>query len=103
MERMRRGETFGSWLAGAEPQLGFPVAAEGEAVQVKSVPGGSSAAKAGLIAGDVLEQIDGRSVRTTDDIRQILADYDPGQQVGVQANRRNQRVEAKITLQPRVP
>jgi S1-C subfamily serine protease len=103
MERMRRGESFGSWLAGGEPLLGFPVAAEGEAVQIKAVPGGSSPAKAGLLAGDILEQIEGRSVRTADDIRQLLADHDPGQQFSVQANRRNQRIEAQITLQPRIP
>jgi hypothetical protein len=103
IERMRRGETFGSWLAGSEPLLGFQVAVESEALQIKAVPGGSSVAKAGLAAGDILEQIEGRSVRTADDIHQILADYDPGQQISVQANRRNQRIEAKITLQPRVP
>jgi len=103
IERLRRGETFGTWLAGGEPLLGFSVAAEGELIVIKAVPAGSSLAKAGLRGGDALEQIDGRSVRAADDIRQILAHYDPGQQVEVQANRRNRRIEAKISLQPRVP
>jgi putative serine protease PepD len=50
---------------------------------VVTVTNDGPAAKAGVVAGDTIEAIDGRGVQTIDDVATLLADLAPGQNVRV--------------------
>ena len=50
---------------------------------IESVVSGTAADVAGLEAGDVITQLDGRTVTSPDDVTAVLADYDPGDHVQI--------------------
>ena len=47
-------------------------------VYVDSLLDNSAAGKAGLKAGDVIQEVDGRKVRTASELRELIARHHPG-------------------------
>jgi S1-C subfamily serine protease len=68
-------------------------------VLVASVSHGGPAARAGVVAGDSIEAIDGQAVRSVDDVATLLADIAPGRKVGVRLRtRRGKQQTLVVTL-----
>lgn len=61
--------------------LGASLEPAGEGLGVRAVVEDSPAARAGLKSGHVLLAVDGRPVKTVDEVRAVLADRKPGQSV----------------------
>jgi len=70
-------------------------------VRFADVRPGSPAAKAGLKAGDVLIQFDGKSIQNLYDFTYALRAKKPGQEVLVKVLRGDQTIEAKVLLTER--
>ncbi len=74
-----------------------------EGVLVTSVTGGSAAARAGLKAGDVITSIDGRPVRSREDLVRALRDGKEDElTIGIVRDKKESSVKAKIEA-PRRP
>jgi S1-C subfamily serine protease len=81
-----------------------------EGVLVRDVDPGSGAAAAGIratrqegnriVAGDVIQQIDGKSVSSRNELLARLSAYDPGDTVKLTLWRDGKTVTAAVTLQP---
>ena len=67
-------------------------------VLVTNVDEDGPAAKAGLEAGDVILEFDGREVQDTDDLQRAVAKAEPGQEVAVSVQREGRKLELKVTL-----
>jgi Peptidase family M28/PDZ domain/PA domain len=70
-------------------------------VRFADVRPGSPAAKAGLKAGDILTQFDGKPIQNLYDFTYALRASHPGQEVLVKVLRGNQTIEAKVLLTER--
>ena len=70
-------------------------------VRFADIRPGSPAAKAGLKAGDVLIQFDGKPIGNLYDFTYALRASHPGQEVLVKVIRGNQTIEAKVLLTAR--
>jgi len=73
---------------------------EGKGVLVTSVIQDSPAAKGGLQAGDVIVEIAGEKLESSEDLIDALADKDEGEALTIQAFRRGKKAEFKLTLAP---
>ena len=77
------------------------VAAEGPAGRA-GIRGGRSATevegKTVLLGGDVIQKIDGKEIKTTDDVRAVLEAHDPGDKVAVELLRAGKPVTVEVTL-----
>ncbi|MCB9750683.1 MAG: M61 family metallopeptidase [Myxococcales bacterium] len=69
-----------------------------EDARVDNVEPGSPAARAGLMLGDELIAIDRRRVRSADDIRERLADHQPGERVVLSLFRSGQLHEVSVLV-----
>ena len=69
-----------------------------EDTRVDNVEPGSPAARAGLMLGDELIAIDRRRVRSADDIRERLADHQPGERVVLSLFRSGQLHEVSVLV-----
>jgi len=78
-------------------------APEAAGVSVEGVYLGGPAKAAGMLPGDVLVEINGKAVRSKEDIPSAVADLDPGTIVKVVVRRKNQDLPLKLTVgtQPR--
>jgi len=66
---------------------------------VASVTAAGPAARAGIVVGDVITSIDGRSVASPIDVAEVLATLSPGQTVEVGITRRDgSRATVRVTL-----
>jgi PDZ domain-containing protein len=63
--------------------LGYKVAVEPRGALIEAVAPGSPAAKAKLEPTDIIEAIDGKRVRTTGDVRRLMARHRPGDKVRI--------------------
>jgi S1-C subfamily serine protease len=109
MEVARRPE-LGALERGAAPAHAYlgvetaPAAGPGggTAVAVVAVQGGGPAARAGLRAGDIVEELDGRPLRGVNDLIASVASHRPGQAVtlGVRRGARHLRLRVVLGLQP---
>jgi putative serine protease PepD len=70
-------------------------------VKFADVTGGSPAAKAGLKAGDVMVQFDGKPISNLYDFTYALRGKKPGDEVIVKVTRDGQPLEVKVTLSRR--
>lgn len=68
-----------------------------DGVLITDVEEDSPAEEAGMKPGDILSKIDGESVEVTDDILEILGDYDSGEEVEITVVRSGK--EQKITVE----
>lgn len=70
----------------------------GVGVQVESVLEGGPAHQAGMLAGDVIMEIDKRFVRNWPELRNIFAGLDPGDEIVVVVKRDGEEHSLKMTL-----
>lgn len=103
LARLRNGEVFGAWPPGSEPMTGFAAALEEGTVRVNSAEAEGAAAKAGLMAGDLIQKIDGAMVVAEDDLQRAIGLRDPGQEIVVDLLRNGMPVQVKVALTPRLP
>jgi putative serine protease PepD len=67
-------------------------------VLIVNVTSGGPAAKAGLKAGDIIVQLDGKAVNDVSGLGAILLSKKPGDVVAVQVSRGNQQRTVNVTL-----
>lgn len=67
-------------------------------VLVVNVTSGGPSASAGLKANDVIVQLDGKAVNSTDDLSKILLQHKPGDTVAVKIYRGSQQLSMNVTL-----
>ena len=67
-------------------------------VRFADIKDGSPAARAGLQAGDILVEFDGKAVKNLYDFTYLLRAHQPGDEVGIVVIRKQQRVTARVTL-----
>ena len=79
--------------APAPPRLGILVETAADGVKVSSVTAGSIAAATDLRAGDVLVEVAGTPVKTSDDVRAIVGRMAPGTWLPLKAKRQNELIE----------
>jgi uncharacterized iron-regulated protein len=79
--------------APAPPRLGILVQTAPDGVKVSSVGPGSIAAAADLRAGDVLFEVAGTPVKTSDEVRAIVGRTAPGTWLPLKARRANETIE----------
>ena len=72
---IRSGHVTNSHRAYLGVQIGDT---NGVGVYVQSVASGGPAAKAGLVAGDVIQSVNGRSTATVDDLTSVVSELKPG-------------------------
>jgi S1-C subfamily serine protease len=70
----------------------------GDGVRITQVISGSPADDAGLKKDDVITAVDGRSVKTVDDVRGALEDKSPGDRATFSVRRDGQEEEVAVTL-----
>jgi len=98
--------TFGRVI---RPYLGVNIASAADAWQyyginidkgilVVKVVAGSPAAKAGIKQGDVIVRVAGQDINTLGDLRRVLDQQKPGDQVTIDLVRSGQNLEVKATL-----
>ncbi len=86
-------------LAGQTGYLGVSLVRDDQGrLVVEEVQPESPALKAGIEKGDVLTQVDGEPVKTTEKFRETLQMRGPGEKVKLALVRRGQAVEASATL-----
>ncbi len=72
-----------------------------EGVRFADIRPGSPASKAGLKAGDILTEFDGKPIQNLYDFTYALRAKKPGQEVLVKVIRQGQKIEAKVLLTER--
>jgi serine protease Do len=103
LPRMREGQRWGSWYPGTGPVLGIDITPIRKGCQVDGVAAGGPGENAGLVPGDVITRVEGKSVVSLQDIDSIIADYDPGREIELQLARGEETLKLKLTLGPRFP
>jgi len=96
-DRLKKGESWGSWGPGAGPLLGIYTAA-GDGCKISQIVPDGPAARSKLQAGDVIKTIDGQKLATSRDLAPLLARKDPGQEVKLQVDRAGTTLDVKLTL-----
>lgn len=103
-DRMMEGERWGRLTMNPlmnpdRPVMGFSVEGSGRGgVLVGEVAPGSPAAKAGLRPGDVVRTIEGRPIRSFNDLQRLLVDRRPGHEVTVSYLRGNRVIHRTMKL-----
>ena len=103
-DRMMTGKRWGRLIMDPmmnpdRPVMGFGVEGSGRGgVLVGEVAPGSPAATAGLRPGDVVRKIEGRPIRSYDDIQRLLVDRRPGHEVTVTYLRGNREIHRDMKL-----
>ncbi len=70
-----------------------------EGVYIDSVIAQSAADKAGIKAGDVITQIDGRNITQSSELQEMVARHRPGDEVSMVIDRNGKRMDRTATLQ----
>lgn len=67
-------------------------------VYIDSVVENSAAAEAGMEAGDVIREINGKKMITASQLQEMIARYRPGDELNVKVDRKGKEKELKVTL-----
>jgi hypothetical protein len=78
--------------------IGVDTGFEGEGVRFAYVARDGPAAHAGLVAGDVLLEIDGRAIGSSDRASSIIRQRRPGETVSAKIRRKDRILEVKVRL-----
>ena len=70
-----------------------------EGVYVVSVEPFSGAEKAGIQPGDVIVQIDGKEIKTMDELNEVKNTHQIGDEVSLKVNRDGKEIDVKVKLQ----
>lgn len=81
----------------SDPNSGLTITAD-RGVLITMVKLGSPADQAGIRIGDVITQIDGKSVKTANEVQQTVEAKPVGSQVELQLNRNGQAINASVQL-----
>lgn len=100
---LRQPEIAGKWALGSGPMFGVNVTAGPNGCRVLGVIEDSPAAKAQVMAEDVLEKLDDQPIATLEDMQAFVADKDPGHKVKASLRRGQEKRELEFELMPRVP
>lgn len=92
VDQMVNGETP------THARLGIRVGDDTAGAKVSEVTDGSTAADAGMQAGDVITRIDDQRITSADSLVATIRSYRPGDEVTVTWTRGGQSQEAKVTL-----
>ena len=86
-----------------DPFLGviFSETPNSDGVELQDVVQGGPAASAGIKAGDVITEFDGKKVENTEDVRKILSAKKPGDKVKVKVLREGETLELEVTIEAR--
>jgi S1-C subfamily serine protease len=84
---------YGPWF-GSVPDFGEGV----QGVKFADVSSGSPAQKAGLQAGDIMVEFDGKAIQNLYDFTYALRGKKPGDEVMVKVTREGKALEVKVTL-----
>jgi serine protease Do len=76
---------------------------ESKDCRVLAVNTGSPAAKAGLLANDIIQKFDGKSVKTGDDLEFFMSSQRPGNEIALVVKRGNSTVELRVMLGKKPP
>jgi S1-C subfamily serine protease len=87
----RDGQVRRAWL-------GVRATDGGDGAELTSVQAGSPAAAAGLLAGDVIVEVDGRRVEDASDLVMAIKGWRPGEQVEVSWQRAGARASTEVVL-----
>jgi hypothetical protein len=87
-----------SWEGTAYFGIGVDASFEGEGVRFAYVAYDGPAARAGLEAGDVLLEIDGRAIRSSGRAAVIMRERRPGETVSAKVRRKDKILEVKVQL-----
>jgi serine protease Do len=68
-------------------------------VYIDSVIAGSAADKAGLLSGDVVTEIEGRTITQSSQLQEMVARQRPGDEVEMVINRKGKSIKRTATLQ----
>jgi S1-C subfamily serine protease len=101
--RLRNGEVWGKWRAGAGPDFGFTADSNREGAKIVTLDPAGPAAKAGVQKGDLIVKADGQDTRGIEDLYNILAERDAGHEAAFDLVRNGQPVSVRIKLAPRTP
>ena len=99
--RLQRGEVWGTWLPGAGPIIGIWSTGTAKGCRIDHVYPASSAAAAGLRAGDIVATVNGHPIADLFGIGRIFATKDPGDVVTLVINRGGKTSTHKLKLMPR--
>jgi len=93
------GQGF-SWNSNGSPKLGLSVqdTDDGKGVKVLEVDEETNAAKAGIVEGDIITEVDGKAVNSTDEISKIIRDSKTKTSVAIKLERKGktQTVDVKM-------
>ena len=78
--------------------IGIDTSFSGEGIRFAYVADGGPAARAGLEAGDVLLEIDGRAIRSSERAAGILHQHRPGETVNARVRRNGRIIDVKVQL-----
>ena len=101
---LKHGRVIRAWLGATVQPLdaatakAFGLPAESRGALVADVPAGSPAYRAGLLAGDIITEVNGKSVRDDRDLNRIIGSEAPGVTVRLKAYRERHEKEFMATL-----
>ena len=82
----------------ARPSLGVQLERDADGAQVFEVVPGSAAAEAGIEAGDIVLEIDGKPVATASEMAENIGGRKPGDEVKLLVRRGDEQKEIKVKL-----
>ncbi|MFT4177144.1 MAG: S1C family serine protease [Luteolibacter sp.] len=103
-DRLKSGETWGTLQMNPFANPEMPVLGVGMGpsrrvgVLVETIFPRSPAAAAGIRVGDIIQSIDGERIREGQELMQVIAKRQPGDQIRVEVQRDGQKLEMDVTL-----
>ena len=82
----------------SKPFVGITMTQNDNGIQITSVVNRSPADLSGLLVGDVIQKIDGQTVKEIKDLQSILGQFDAGDRVTLDILRFKDEVEVRVTL-----
>jgi putative serine protease PepD len=82
----------------AHPLLGVEVQTQPDGVEIAQVQAGTGAASAGLKAGDVITAVGGKTVKTAEALRAVIAAHAPGDKLSLTILRNAATTTVTVTL-----
>ncbi len=90
---------FGGDVADLTPEIARKLKTDDlSGVVVTAVQNNSGAGEAGLLQGDIIEEVDGRYVNSRSDFEELLSYMYPGDEIQVAYRRNGKRYQAKVQL-----
>ncbi len=89
------------WHNDSRTWLGVALEAAGGKVRVSRVVDDSPADRAGILAGDIVRQLDGEAIATPSQLQRAVRDHDDGDRVTLELDRNGVQVTVTATLESR--